>query len=121
MGVSDFLTAIDLPMKIELKETNTAWLNESCRAKTKSSTNRIRGHFECFQCGRSYGRKDSLQRHITYECGKEPQFQCPFCPQRCKRKTHQVRHVKRQHKDKIGLLDENKPDLFLGAQSLNIL
>lgn len=117
-------------MKIELTEgdAKTVWLNEAlsfnrvklegCRSKTKpsSSAHRARGHFECFQCGRSYGRKDSLQRHITYECGKEPQFQCPFCPQRCKRKTHQVRHIKRQHKDKIGLLEENNPDLFLGKQ-----
>ncbi|KAF2905477.1 hypothetical protein ILUMI_00697 [Ignelater luminosus] len=117
-------------MKIELTEgdAKAIWLHdaitsnsvkgESCRSKAKpsSSTNRKRGHFECLQCGRSYGRKDSLQRHLMYECGKEPQFQCPFCPQKFKRKTHQVRHIKRQHKDKIGLLEENNPDLFLGKQ-----
>ncbi|XP_024228367.1 zinc finger protein 771-like [Bombus impatiens] len=40
------------------------------------------GQFGCSRCGRSYMRKDSLQRHVHWECGKEPQFQCPFCPQR---------------------------------------
>ncbi|XP_015436084.1 PREDICTED: zinc finger protein 771-like [Dufourea novaeangliae] len=60
------------------------------------------GQFGCSRCGRSYMRKDSLQRHVHWECGKEPQFQCPFCPQRCKRKAHWLRHIRRQHIDKIG-------------------
>ncbi|XP_076546439.1 longitudinals lacking protein-like [Osmia lignaria lignaria] len=60
------------------------------------------GQFGCSTCGRSYMRKDSLQRHVHWECGKEPQFQCPFCPQRCKRKAHWLRHIRRLHIDKIG-------------------
>ncbi|KAG7205748.1 hypothetical protein KM043_007697 [Ampulex compressa] len=60
------------------------------------------GQFGCGRCGRSYMRKDSLQRHVHWECGKEPQFQCPFCSQRCKRKAHWLRHIRRQHFDKIG-------------------
>lgn len=83
------------------------------KRKPTPAHNRIRGNFECYQCGRCYIRKDSLQRHLTYECGKEPQFQCPFCPQKCKRKAHQIRHIHRQHKDKIGILEENNPDLFI--------
>lgn len=87
-------------------------LNQSLD-KPKKKVNRIRGDFRCPQCERTYIRKDSLQRHLTYECGKEPMFQCPFCPQKCKRKGHQIRHVKRRHKDKIGILEENNPDLLL--------
>ncbi|XP_047360931.1 longitudinals lacking protein, isoforms A/B/D/L-like isoform X11 [Vespa velutina] len=60
------------------------------------------GQFACNRCGRSYMRKDSLQRHTHWECGKEPQFHCPFCPQRCKRKAHWLRHIRRQHFEKIG-------------------
>ncbi|CAK9827998.1 Longitudinals lacking protein, isoforms A/B/D/L [Anthophora retusa] len=60
------------------------------------------GQFGCSRCGKSYMRKDSLQRHVHWECGKEPQFQCPFCPQRCKRREHWLRHIRRQHFDKIG-------------------
>lgn len=110
----------ELPIKIELKESDSLdedvlppWLDLSKKRKPTPSSNRIRGNFGCTQCGRIYIRKDSLQRHLTYECGKEPQFQCPFCPQKCKRKAHRMRHIKRQHKDKIGLLEENNPDLII--------
>ncbi|KAJ8932093.1 hypothetical protein NQ314_014940 [Rhamnusium bicolor] len=106
-----------MPMTIELKEDQygilnpwLSWIDRNEKPKKKS--NRIRGNFICNNCQRSYMRKDSLQRHLMYECGKEPQFQCPFCPQKSKRKAHQMRHIKRQHKDKIGILEENNPDLF---------
>ncbi|KAF2886193.1 hypothetical protein ILUMI_19980 [Ignelater luminosus] len=75
----------------------------SKKRKSKFSSNRIRGHFICAKCGRSYNRKDSLRRHLTYECGKDPQFQCPFCPRKFKRKAHPTRHIQRLHKNKIGL------------------
>lgn len=73
--------------------------------KRKGSTTRARGVFPCERCGRSYVRKDSLQRHLQWECGKEPAFQCPFCPQRCKRKAHQIRHIHRRHSDMIDVVD----------------
>lgn len=78
--------------------------------KKKVPSLRARGNFPCDKCGRTYIRRDSLQRHLQWECGKEPQFQCPFCPQKCKRKTHQTRHIRRQHRDMIGMLNENNPD-----------
>lgn len=104
-----------LPIKVDLQEEIPFPLNLliPLEEKPKKRINRIRGDFPCPQCDRHYIRKDSLQRHLTYECGKEPMFQCPFCPQKCKRKGHQIRHVRRRHKDKIGLLEENNPDLFI--------
>lgn len=104
-----------LPVKVDLQEVIPFPLNLLIPSdeKPKKRINRIRGDFPCPQCDRHYIRKDSLQRHLTYECGKEPMFQCPFCPQKCKRKGHQIRHVRRRHKDKIGLLEENNPDLFV--------
>lgn len=57
---------------------------------------------ECPRCGRRYKLKSSLRNHIKWECGKEPQFQCPFCSYRAKQKMHVVRHVERMHKEKIG-------------------
>lgn len=115
-----------MPIQIELKEEgemhplpfNWSIINKQLKNKSKVGrkstppSNRIRGNFACPQCSRNYIRKDSLQRHLNYECGKDPQFQCPFCLQKCKRKEHQIRHIKRQHKDKIGLLEENNPDLL---------
>ncbi|XP_052122558.1 zinc finger protein with KRAB and SCAN domains 4-like [Frankliniella occidentalis] len=69
------------------------------------------GVYPCDRCGRTYVRKDSLSRHLQWECGKEPQFQCPFCPQKCKRKSHQLRHIQRQHQDKMHLLTDRDNDL----------
>ncbi|XP_050535138.1 uncharacterized protein LOC126902154 [Daktulosphaira vitifoliae] len=31
------------------------------------------------QCGRKYKYKKGLVRHLKYECGVSPQFQCPIC------------------------------------------
>ncbi|EFN84275.1 Longitudinals lacking protein, isoforms A/B/D/L [Harpegnathos saltator] len=72
---------------------------------------RLRGQFICDRCGRSYMRKDSLQRHMQWECGKEPQFQCPQCPQRCKRKAHWLRHIRRQHPYFYTTLDICRPKI----------
>jgi len=75
---------------------------KACDYVAKKSLSR----FVCERCSRSYMRKDSLQRHAQWECGKEPQFQCPFCPQRCKRKAHWQRHIRRQHSEKIDDVEE---------------
>ncbi|GLV34649.1 longitudinals lacking [Carabus blaptoides fortunei] len=125
-----------LPIAIELKEDSFSgdeykpWLGWSAtrgdvlsninklpqqtkpvvKKRISEASGRRHGNFPCHKCTRSYIRKDSLQRHLQWECGKEPQFQCPFCPQKCKRKAHQIRHIQRQHKDMIGMLDENNPD-----------
>ena len=34
---------------------------------------------------------------MDYECGKEPQFPCPVCPKRLKRKDHLQEHAKNVH------------------------
>lgn len=61
----------------------------------------------CPRCGRRYKLKSSLRNHIKWECGKEPQFQCPFCSYRAKQKMHVVRHLERMHKEKIGAFSSN--------------
>jgi uncharacterized Zn-finger protein len=62
--------------------------------------------FRCERCGKGYQHSGTLLRHTRHECGKEPQFQCPFCPQRCKRKAHWQRHIRRQHSEKIDGVEE---------------
>ncbi|CAB0016851.1 unnamed protein product, partial [Nesidiocoris tenuis] len=49
------------------------------------------------KCGKSYKAKGSLARHRKYECGKEPQFQCPYCPHRSKLKEHLKTHIVAKH------------------------
>ena len=80
-------------------------------SKPAGKYSRKKGRFPCGLCGRCYVRKDSLQRHVKYECDKEPQFPCPFCSQRSKRRSHQIRHIQRQHRDQMEILKENDPEL----------
>lgn len=53
--------------------------------------------FSCNQCGRIYTLRCNMLRHRRLECGKEPQFLCPHCPHKCKRKENLVTHVAMKH------------------------
>lgn len=53
--------------------------------------------FVCPSCGKTYRHHPSLWKHRKYECGQEPQFQCPLCPHRAKRKHHLVYHLQARH------------------------
>ncbi|RZB39183.1 hypothetical protein BDFB_000070 [Asbolus verrucosus] len=57
------------------------------------------GSFVCDNCGRAYKRKSSLYNHRRWECGKEPQFKCSYCPYKGKQKIHFVMHVMAKHKE----------------------
>ncbi|XP_066155306.1 gastrula zinc finger protein XlCGF26.1-like [Euwallacea fornicatus] len=39
----------------------------------------LNGRFMCPNCNSSYKQKGHLVRHIKYECGVEPQFECQVC------------------------------------------
>ncbi|XP_034653821.1 longitudinals lacking protein, isoforms A/B/D/L isoform X6 [Drosophila subobscura] len=73
------------------------------------------GH-PCPVCGRVYKLKSSLRNHQKWECGKEPQFQCPFCVYRAKQKMHIGRHMERMHKEKFKLEDVKS---FAGSAALD--
>lgn len=96
MTSDEVMTGLDPPadFRVKIKSEGTK----------KRKTTRARGMFPCERCGRSYIRKDSLRRHLQWECGKEPTFQCPYCSQRSKRKAHHIRHIRRQHSDMIDLV-----------------
>lgn len=55
----------------------------------------------CSTCGKSYSRVDSLQRHQRYECGKQPQFQCPYCPRKVHLKHNLLSHIYGMHTNKF--------------------
>lgn len=48
-------------------------------------------------CGKSYKYRAGLYNHRRYECGKEPQFYCHFCPYKCKQKSGLKTHLKTKH------------------------
>lgn len=66
-----------------------------------NGANNQEGGFACPDCGRMYKLKSSLRNHQKWECGKEPQFQCPYCVYRAKQKMHIGRHMERMHKEKF--------------------
>ncbi|PNF37612.1 hypothetical protein B7P43_G11949 [Cryptotermes secundus] len=51
---------------------------------TRSVVSKSNIPFRCPRCYKCYQYKNSLSRHMRLECGKEPQFQCPFCPHSAK-------------------------------------
>lgn len=74
------------------------------------------GGFACPDCGRVYKLKSSLRNHQKWECGKEPQFECPHCVYRAKQKMHIARHMERMHREKVYV----KPEPELRADNLTI-
>lgn len=52
---------------------------------------------KCDLCGRKYKHKGSLSLHQRYECGKEAQFHCPYCPYKGKQKISLKKHLMFKH------------------------
>ncbi|XP_026291498.1 longitudinals lacking protein, isoforms A/B/D/L-like [Frankliniella occidentalis] len=53
--------------------------------------------YPCSKCGRVYQNKSTLNRHLKFECGQLPQFACPFCEHKSKRKYDLFSHVRLLH------------------------
>lgn len=58
------------------------------------------GHrdYSCPRCGNAYTRPHSLNRHMRFECGVEPQFECPICHKKSKHKHNLVLHMRTHQK-----------------------
>lgn len=50
-------------------------------------------------CGRSYKRVEHMKRHISYECGVEPKFQCHVCRHKFVYNFSMKKHINQVHKD----------------------
>lgn len=83
----------------------TATTTGTGAASTNASNNNI---FMCKQCGNSYARPHSLNRHIRFECGVEPKFECPICRKKSKHKHNLVLHM-RTHQHRWFKFDANRP------------
>lgn len=65
--------------------------------QNRCTTDLSGGRFPCPTCGKVYLRSRSLWRHRNYECGKEPQFHCPYCNHQTKQKSSLKVHILRIH------------------------
>ncbi|KAF6202940.1 hypothetical protein GE061_003347 [Apolygus lucorum] len=55
-------------------------------------------NISCPTCHKFYSSQHTLRRHIRLECGKEPQFHCPYCPRKTKQRYNLMLHIARAHK-----------------------
>lgn len=64
-------------------------------------------------CGRSYRgkyRTKNIKRHLRYECGVQPQFQCDVCMKRFTHNSDRKKHMVMIHKT---LLDSSNALSYL--------
>ncbi|KAI5696815.1 hypothetical protein M8J76_016855 [Diaphorina citri] len=69
-------------------------VNKSYSSRDVTST--MCREFFC-PCGKKYRSKTSYNLHMRLECGKEPQFQCPYCPKRTHQKISLQKHMFSKH------------------------
>ncbi|XP_076382991.1 uncharacterized protein LOC117224489, partial [Megalopta genalis] len=53
--------------------------------------------FGCPKCGRCFTVKGNMTRHLKYECGQAPRFQCPYCEFRSKQTSNVMSHIRTRH------------------------
>lgn len=72
--------------------------------RRRSKPNKDPTEFSCQHCGKLYKWKSTMRRHERVECGgKEPTFQCEFCPYKAKQKGNLRVHARKHHQ-----LDQNE-------------
>lgn len=54
--------------------------------------------YKCPTCEKIYKLKQSLVKHMKFECQKEPKFKCPYCEHRSKLKYNLKKHIITVHK-----------------------
>jgi len=53
--------------------------------------------FPCSKCGKSYGSKSTLNRHLREECGMRPQNVCCYCRKAIHQRSNFKRHIEKVH------------------------
>lgn len=51
----------------------------------------------CIQCGKEYKFMSSLNRHLKYECQKEPSYVCPLCFKKAHLRSNLLQHIRLVH------------------------
>lgn len=62
--------------------------------------------FPCITCRKVYKMKQSLMKHLKFECQKEPMFRCPYCDHRSKLKYNLKKHVVTVHKITVSSMND---------------
>nr|XP_021189943.1 longitudinals lacking protein, isoforms F/I/K/T isoform X2 [Helicoverpa armigera] len=59
--------------------------------------------YKCSKCHRCYNARKNLVRHVTLECGRDPQYKCPYCPYSKHRRNELKKHIDKKHPGHAGL------------------
>ncbi|KAJ8958180.1 hypothetical protein NQ318_006120 [Aromia moschata] len=95
LNLDDLPPQLLLPMLLRKKiKRDSSLVVTKIKQVTPSSD---RSPVSCPDCGRRYKLKSSLRNHRKWECGKDPQFPCPYCSYKAKQKMHVTRHIERMH------------------------
>ncbi|XP_076221783.1 uncharacterized protein LOC143174339 [Nomia melanderi] len=78
-------------------QTESAIAEKTPEKKTIVETRDSSG-YSCPRCGNAYLRVHSLNRHIKFECGVEPRFECPVCHKKSKHKHNLILHMRTHQK-----------------------
>ncbi|XP_061834030.1 uncharacterized protein [Nerophis lumbriciformis] len=65
--------------------------NKNSKANTRRRTNNK--HFDCPECGKSFGRRSNLKTHMRTHTGEKP-FACSFCAKGFSLKHHMIIHMR---------------------------
>lgn len=76
------------------RKTAKAKLNALAASLASPNPVTVGGAYKCKKCCNSYARLHSLNRHLRFECGVEPQFECPVCHKKSKHKHNLVLHMR---------------------------
>ncbi|XP_011640004.1 longitudinals lacking protein, isoforms A/B/D/L isoform X14 [Pogonomyrmex barbatus] len=75
--------------------------NSEASRKSRIRTRKVNADnmkpFQCQKCGRGFTLKRNKDRHVNYECGHEPRFQCPYCGLRSKQTSPVYAHIRKKH------------------------
>lgn len=66
--------------------------------------------YRCPNCQRCYNARKNLVRHVTLECGREPQYKCPHCAYSKHRRNELKKHMLRKHPDRQELSPSPSPN-----------
>ncbi|CAK9802864.1 Protein glass [Anthophora quadrimaculata] len=89
----------DMNVLVTSKKMSENGFNEASLTESHAKTNvRDLSIYTCPRCGNAYTRPHSLNRHIRFECGVEPQFECHICHKKSKHKHNLVLHMRTHQK-----------------------
>lgn len=87
---------------------------------------RGQGRFVCDNCNRRYHHVKNLRRHVANECGKQPMYQCTYCPYKATYKSylhvHMMKHAKKNFSPRMYVFKQSHPwDSYFCSSKLIII